>query len=173
MERGSLRTRRPRARGALTWRALGPQRGWSMPAAGGCWAPWWCPCPAPQPGTEGTGLPHPAPQVWRPREGLSIPGTLAASLSLFEPSLPRHRHVRSRPDGAWVLAPLLGCGAPTLSLINAIPLRGSAPSSASPARPPPSPQGIRVLMEPFLGLVTSRLQPPHRAHPSLLSSPCA
>lgn len=49
-------------RGTLTWRALGPQRGWSMPAAGGCWAPWWCPCPAPQPGTEGTGLPHPAPK---------------------------------------------------------------------------------------------------------------
>lgn len=50
-------TRRPldtqTPQGALTWRVLGRQRRWSMPAAGGFWAP----------GSEGTGQLDPAPRT--------------------------------------------------------------------------------------------------------------
>ena len=59
----------------------------------------------------------------------SFRGTLAPSLSLLELSLPRHV---PRPAGAWVLAPLPGCGAPTSSPLSA-PLTTRLPFRASPA----------------------------------------
>lgn len=102
----------------------------------------------------------PTARVW------SFRGTLAGSLSLLEASLPRHV---PRPAGAWVLAPLPRCGAPTLSPLSA-PL-----TTPLPARPLLPLEGSRVSLElPNLVLLETRglgtQLSPHRAHLSPLSS---